>query len=83
MSSETLTPIELQRAGLDALRERLGPVGMIRFIQQFESGKGDYTADRHEWLDGLKIADIRDQLALFRSEQDDAPPTDDSCQIVS
>jgi hypothetical protein len=31
------------------LRE-LGPVGLVRFLQQFEAGDGDYTRDRHSWL---------------------------------
>jgi hypothetical protein len=30
--------------------ERLGPVGMIRFLQQFETGAVDYTAERESWL---------------------------------
>ena len=23
---------------------------MIRFLQQFETGKGDYSTERHQWL---------------------------------
>jgi hypothetical protein len=74
MSGETLTPLELQRAGLDALREKLGLSGMIRFIQQFESGRGDYTADRHQWLDGIEVTEIRDQLGRLRLERDPSSP---------
>ena len=40
------TPAELRRAGIDALVRALGPVGMARFLQQFDFGYGDYTADR-------------------------------------
>ena len=34
---------EIRREGLDALRERLGRAGLVRFLQQFETGSGDYT----------------------------------------
>jgi len=36
---------EIQKAGLDALVKSLGPDGMIRFLQQFDSGNTDYTKD--------------------------------------
>ena len=32
-------------------RIHLGAVGMIRFLQQFRTGDGDYSKDRHAWLD--------------------------------
>lgn len=50
---------EIRREGLDALRKRLGRVGMIRFLQQFELGKGDYAKDRHEWVDKTSLDDLR------------------------
>ena len=46
----TLTPEALCRAGLDALRRELGVVGMTRFLQQVQTGRGDYTAERWQWL---------------------------------
>ena len=39
---------QLRREGLEALRERLGQAGMIRFLQQFETGDGDYANERHK-----------------------------------
>jgi hypothetical protein len=45
-----MTPEALRQAGLDALRRELGVVGMVRFLQQFEMGQGDYTHDRWQWL---------------------------------
>lgn len=45
------TPLnEIRKIGLQALMEKLGPVGMVRFLQQFETGHGDYTAERESWL---------------------------------
>ena len=46
MKIEALNPAELRAAGRKALAEALGPVGMARFLQQFERGTGDYTRDR-------------------------------------
>ena len=44
------TPAELRRVGIDALVKALGPVGMARFLQQFDPGHGDYTAQRYAIL---------------------------------
>lgn len=41
---------QLRQRGIAVLAKELGPVGMIRFLQQYESGSGDYSEDRHQWL---------------------------------
>lgn len=50
---------EIRREGLEALRERLGRAGMIRFLSQFSNGSGDYAKERHEWVDATSFDDIR------------------------
>ena len=40
--------IEIRKAGLQALNEVLGPVGTIRFLQQYENGSGDYTEEKYK-----------------------------------
>ncbi|MBD2578950.1 hypothetical protein [Oscillatoria sp. FACHB-1406] len=57
-----MTPMELRRQGLAALRKELGYVGMVRFLHQFDTGSGDYTKERHQWQDGLTVADIMAQM---------------------
>jgi hypothetical protein len=57
-SSRALSPNELRRVGIDALVKSLGPLGMARFIQQFETGKGNYTKERAELLDSLSLDTI-------------------------
>jgi hypothetical protein len=57
------TQDEIYRQGLLALRERFGRAGMIRFLQQFETGSGDYARARHEWVDRLKLDDVRNLTA--------------------
>ncbi|MCX6698639.1 MAG: hypothetical protein NTV68_01730 [Methanomicrobiales archaeon] len=35
---------------LNALLKTRGPVDLIRFIQMFDHGRGDYTKERNQWL---------------------------------
>ena len=57
---------QIRRAGLSALRTRLGRAGMIRFLQQFETGSGDYAAQRHEWVDRLSLDELQHQAGKAR-----------------
>jgi hypothetical protein len=43
--------MEIRKIGLQALKEALGPVGMVRFIQQYENGYGDYTKEKYQQPD--------------------------------
>lgn len=54
-----LTLEEIRQRGLEALRRELGPAGMVRFLQQFETGSGDYAKERHEWVDATSLDDLR------------------------
>lgn len=71
MSTPPKTLEEIRRTGLECLLRELGPVGMIRFLQQFETGGGDYSAERHSWLDPLDVQAIIDEIAR---RQDHPPP---------
>jgi hypothetical protein len=57
-----MTLEEIRLAGLRALYRDLGAVGLVRFLQQFETGHGDYTAERHAWLDQDTVQDIVQQI---------------------
>lgn len=48
----------IRKLGMEALAKALGPIGMARFIQQYEGGIGDYTKERENWLKGLEVKDI-------------------------
>jgi hypothetical protein len=50
---------EIRVRGLRALRQHLGRAGMIRFLQQFEHGAGDYVKERRSWVDSSTMADLR------------------------
>ena len=56
MKADTLNPAELRAAGYKALAAALGPLGMARFLLQFEHGHGDYTRQRHEWLHDTSVS---------------------------
>lgn len=62
----TRTLDEIRCEGLDALRQRLGRADMIRFLQQFETGHGDYALERHDWVDATSLDHIADALAARR-----------------
>lgn len=40
-------PREIWIVGNNALNEALGPIGAVRFIQQYDLGHGDYTKERN------------------------------------
>ena len=53
-----MSPADIRKVGLEAVAKKLGPVGMVRFLQQFETGYGDYTKERLQWLKDMDIHDI-------------------------
>jgi len=69
MNAQTMTLVEIRNAGMEALMRELGPVGTIRFLQQYETGKGDYSQERHAWLDELDIQTIADQVLAERKKE--------------
>lgn len=71
MSTIRLTNSEIRARGWDALVEKLGPSGALRFVVQTERGHGDYAARRHRTLGGLSV----DQLvARIRRRRTPARP---------
>jgi len=62
----TATPSELRRAGIEALVKALGPIGMIRFVQQFDLVREDYTAERDSILGGATVDQLVDELLQRR-----------------
>lgn len=54
----SLTLEEIRQRGLKALRQELGMAGMIRFLQLFETGSGDYAKERHAWVDAMTLEQL-------------------------
>jgi hypothetical protein len=53
-----MTLAEINRLAFKTLVDHLGYVNAIRFFKQFETGSGDYSHDRHQWLDDLTLEEI-------------------------
>jgi len=64
------TPAQIRERGIGALSKALGPVGMARFLQQFDMGSGDYTRDREKWLEGLTVHDVVEEIKSHRAERE-------------
>lgn len=63
----TATPAEIRRAGLAAIARELGPVGLARFLQFYEGGQGDYTAERDVIVGTPTVDELLDALDLPES----------------
>jgi hypothetical protein len=60
----TMTLAELNRLAFTTLIENLGYVNAVRFFKQFDTGSGNYTEDRHQWLDNVSIDEIWADLQI-------------------
>lgn len=67
MTTEILTRGELRRAGIAALVETLGAVQAMRFLHEYASGEGDYTAARQELLGEPPLEELIQEIAAART----------------
>ena len=56
MAMKTLNRI--REEGISVLNKKLGPVDTIRFLQQFDTGYGDYTRERENILGNPPVDEI-------------------------
>ena len=66
MSTQTMSPTVIRKAGIEAVAKKLGPIGMIRFLQQFETGRGNYTRERDQWLKDMDVQEIVSEIRKKR-----------------
>ncbi len=57
-SADGLTDKEFERLAFAILERELGPEGLARFFRTYLAESGDYTRDRHRWLDSTTIEEI-------------------------
>ena len=62
MNVHTMSLNEIRRTGIEALIEKLGIVGMVRFLQQNETGYGDYTEEREELLGNPSLEELYNDM---------------------
>lgn len=65
MMNQTMKVIksrEVRRLGTEALIKALGPVGMARYLEEYDNGgEGDYTKEKYNQPD-YSIADILEMV---------------------
>jgi hypothetical protein len=49
---------DFERHALAILQRALGLDRLARFLRLYRSGSGEYTRDRHRWLEGATIQEI-------------------------
>ncbi|MCL2159800.1 MAG: hypothetical protein FWH48_10365 [Oscillospiraceae bacterium] len=52
----------IRQKALKAIKEAVGPVGLVKFIQMYSDGEGDYTAERREKIEKLTKEDFHEFL---------------------
>ena len=68
MLDEKMTAEQIRNYSLEVMELELGDSGMTRFLQMFETGHGDYTAERRQWLDHLSLDEIYSSIQAKRQE---------------
>ena len=69
MRSNNLTLKEIRMTGMEALKEHLGVVGMIRFLQYADKGQGNYSDERYLWLGTPDLKTIEDEIKRIKSKK--------------
>ena len=62
MNPQTMTLEQIREEGIAILCEHLGVVGMVRFLQQSETGAGNYTEERHQWLGDPNLEELAKKI---------------------
>jgi len=62
MNIHAMSLNEIRKTGIEALTEKLGIVGMVRFLQQNETGYGDYTKEREELLGNPSLEELYNSM---------------------
>ena len=57
-----MTDDQILELGFKALIDKLGPDVMVRFIHQFEAGRGDYTKERQQWVGMSDVETLAKQI---------------------
>jgi hypothetical protein len=62
MNSAKMTDAEIRALGWQALVEKLGAAGALRFALQTERGYGDYAELRHQLLGALSVDELLERM---------------------
>ena len=67
MNLNTHPTTEINQKATQILFQQMGVVDTFRFFNQFTLGSGDYTKERHQWLDDLSLQDIVAEIKTRRN----------------
>ena len=68
LNTQELSQEEIRNIGLEVLARELGPTGLIRFLQMYERGNGDYTHEREDIVPRQTVARITERIRRSRVE---------------
>lgn len=69
----TLRPLaEVSDRAFGVLTRELGVVDTMRFVQQFSTGSGDYTKERHALFAGKTLEDIVAEIEKKQKAQQES-----------
>jgi hypothetical protein len=54
---------QLAADGFAAMVQKLGMADAVRYVQLYHQGAGDYTRDRHQWLDDVSHEQVASLMA--------------------
>ena len=63
------TDYEIQKTAFDVLRKQLGVSNLIRFMQQYDKGYGNYTVDRDQWQKNYTVDSLFAEIEANKTKQ--------------
>ena len=60
---------QLAADGFAAMVQKLGMADAIRYVQLYHQGAGDYTRERHEWLDEVSNDQVANLMARTQKKR--------------
>ena len=69
IDTSKMTPAEIRRAAYRAIVNELGPSGLLRFVQDYYPGTGDYTKERHDFLPKGTVRDVARQVSSWKEDR--------------
>ena len=63
------TDYEIQQTAFDVLHKQLGISNLIRFMQQYDKGYGNYTVDRDEWQKQYTVDSLFTEIEAKKVKQ--------------